>query len=288
MNRLWLALVLLSCAPQSDVSETSACAPPQRVALLPPELNEASGVAVSHRNPGILWVHNDSGDPILFALDTLGNLRGRVRIAELANNDWEDIATGACDGGSCLYIGAIGDNLQARHDRAVYVVPEPDLRDSLVALRKTLQYRFPGGAHDTEALFVIDEKLYLITKGRSGPITLYTLPNPPSDNPATLEALQTLTTGLVQLPDMVTAAAAAPDAKHVIIRTYSALQIYTFDGAQLKPVFGSSGLDLQQLQEAQGEGVAMTGAGVIYLVSEKGLENKAPPLSKVVCRLSTN
>lgn len=288
MNRLWLVLVLLSCAPQSDVSETSACAIPQRVALLPSELNEASGVAISHRNPGILWVHNDSGDPILFALDTLGNLRGRVRIAQVDNNDWEDIAAGACEGGSCLYIGAIGDNMQARHDRAVYVVPEPDLRDSLVALRTTINYRFPAGAHDTEALFVIDEKVYLITKGRSGPITLYALPNPASRDTATLEALQTLTTGLVQLPDMVTAAAAAPDGKHVIIRTYSALQIYTFDGAELKPVFGTSGVDLQQLQEAQGEGVDMTSAGVIYLVSEKSLEDKPPPLSKVVCKLSTN
>jgi hypothetical protein len=285
MNRLLLVLVLLSCSPNPEGSKAPTCATPQRVASLPPELNEASGVAVSRRNAGMLWVHNDSGDPILYALDTLGNLRGRVRIAEIDNNDWEDIAAGDCHGGSCLYIGAIGDNYQIRSDRAVYIVPEPAVTDSLVRLRNAIHYRFPANRHDTEALFVINEKLYLITKGRSGPITLYALPRAAVRDTATLQPLQTLTSGLVQLPDMVTAAAATPDGKHVLIRTYSAFQMYKFDGAQLTPLPDTPGHDLQKLQEVQGEGADITGAGVIYLVSEKGLEDRAPPLSKVVCQL---
>ena len=44
-----------------------------------PEIPETSGLAVSRRNPGLLWSHNDSGSAaVLFALDTAGTLRGRV------------------------------------------------------------------------------------------------------------------------------------------------------------------------------------------------------------------
>jgi hypothetical protein len=46
-----------------------------------PEIPEASGLAVSRRDPGLLWSHNDSGNAaVLFALDTAGTLRGHVRV----------------------------------------------------------------------------------------------------------------------------------------------------------------------------------------------------------------
>lgn len=34
-------------------------------------LDESSGVAVSRRNPGVLWTHNDGPRPVLYATDTL-------------------------------------------------------------------------------------------------------------------------------------------------------------------------------------------------------------------------
>jgi len=45
------------------------------------ELPEGSGVAASRRTPGRFWSHNDSGDPVLFALDGDGRVIGRLRIA---------------------------------------------------------------------------------------------------------------------------------------------------------------------------------------------------------------
>src|SRR4029079_15941055 len=55
-----------------------------------PELTESSGLAVSRRNPGLLWSHNDSGSAaVLFALDTTGATRGRVRVP-VNTRDWED------------------------------------------------------------------------------------------------------------------------------------------------------------------------------------------------------
>ena len=45
---------------------------------------EASGLARSQRKPGLLWTMNDSGKPLLYALDTQGNHLGRV---DLRNDD---------------------------------------------------------------------------------------------------------------------------------------------------------------------------------------------------------
>ena len=140
---------------------------------------------------------------------------------------------------------------------------------------------------DAEAFFVLpDERMYLISKGRRGPITLFAFPPASADSLVTLQALQQLTSGLVQLPEMVTAAGATPDGRVIVIRSYSALQLYGFDGARLTPLLDATGLDLQPLREFQGEGVDINAQGTVYLVSEKGLEARRPPLSKVHCKLS--
>ena len=67
------------------------------------ELPEASGVAVSRKSPGVLWSHNDSGEPVIVAVGTDGTTRGRVKIAGATVGDWEDIDVGPCPGGTCVY-----------------------------------------------------------------------------------------------------------------------------------------------------------------------------------------
>ena len=173
MRRVLLSLLLAACAPGAsdetpDDAGNAHCDSARNIAALPAKLHEASGVAASTRHTGILWVHNDSGEPIIFAIDTLGNERARVRIS-LPNTDWEDIAVAPCPEGSCIYLGAIGDNLQRRQDRAVLRFPEPDLKATTPIKPVKLRYRLPNGAHDTEALFVLpDARIFLVTKGRSG------------------------------------------------------------------------------------------------------------------------
>ena len=70
-----------------------------------PELPEASGLATSRRVAGRLWAHNDSGEPMLFALNTRGAVTGKLRLSGAAVEDWEAMAVGPCPAGSCLYIG---------------------------------------------------------------------------------------------------------------------------------------------------------------------------------------
>src|SRR5512134_250324 len=100
---------LLAFLPPAADAQQQACrmnGPLMRVANLP----EASGVAASRRTPGVLWSHNDSGEPGLVAVATDGTTRGRVYVAGASAGDWEDIEVGPCPQGSCVYIGDIGDN----------------------------------------------------------------------------------------------------------------------------------------------------------------------------------
>jgi hypothetical protein len=296
MKRWVLLLCLLAACAETDVPRAATesavapqCSSAQRVRALPPDLREASGVAVSRKHPGILWVHNDSGEPVLFALDTLGRLRARITVVARVASDWEDIAVGPCGDDSCVYIGAIGDNLQNRSDRVVLRLPEPDLSAQRVAVIDLFRYQLPRGAQDVEAFFVMpDERIYLISKGRSGPVTLFAFPENSSTREANLlTELQQLTPGLVQLPEMVTSAAATPDGQTIVVRSYSALQLYSFKNNQLVPQLAGGGFDLQPLREHQGEGVDITAAGTVFLVSEKGLDEADPPLSRVSCQLLT-
>lgn len=65
-----------------------------------PELAESSDLAISARSPGVLWSHNDSGNAaVLFAVDTAGAVRGRVRVP-IRTRDWEDISAARCASGA--------------------------------------------------------------------------------------------------------------------------------------------------------------------------------------------
>ena len=74
---IWLATVLAlgmivvgGLLMQGPDDAAGPCVVVQRPAMLP-EIPEASGLAISRRNPGIIWSHNDSGHATeLFALQT--------------------------------------------------------------------------------------------------------------------------------------------------------------------------------------------------------------------------
>lgn len=238
---------------------------------------------MSRRNPGILWVHNDDDPAILFGIDSTGTIRGRVRVRDVKNVDWEDIDVATCGSTTCIYVADIGDNKGKRTHRTIYRVTEPLVSDSMtdapVKMPLTVAERFD----DAEAVFVSHGQLYMITKGRRGAITVYALSDT-LGSPASLRPITRLSAGLVQLPDMVTAAGSTPDDRFVAIRTYSAVQVYRLQNDSLQPVLKQT-YDLTPLKEFQGEGLDIRDDGTMFLVSEKGLSDDAPPISRVQCTL---
>jgi hypothetical protein len=123
-------------------------------------LGEVSGLAVSRKNPDVIWVHNDGGRKQVFAVTTAGQLVTRVRV-DVQLIDVEDIAIGPGPekGVDYVYLGDIGDNSSGRPDIRLVRFAEPALKGNKD--KKTdasgveeFRLRYPDGPHDAEALLV--------------------------------------------------------------------------------------------------------------------------------------
>ncbi len=254
---------------------------------LPAEVRETSGLARGRRSPGVLWTHNDSGaEPELFALDEGGRVVGRVRVEGAEARDWEDLEAGPCEGGSCLYVADTGDNAGRREEVVVYRVPEPAPGDERTAPAVALRARYPEGPRDAEALFVLPGgEVFVVTKGRHDPVTLYRFPAPlrPGET-VTLERVRELRPRPVVPFDWVTAATASPNGEWVGVRSYRALYLYR--AAELTGSGAAEPLvvDLAPLAERQGEAVAIDDDGTVWLTSEAETEG-LPGMSRLRCTL---
>src|SRR5580765_1178332 len=94
-------------------------------------LTEASGIAASRQNPGVLWTHNNGSVGSIYALSP-----GAARLATFELNesviDLEDIAVGPgpSAGLSYLYLGDIGGNTVSSSGRGsvkIVRIPEPSV-----------------------------------------------------------------------------------------------------------------------------------------------------------------
>ncbi|NJM26815.1 MAG: hypothetical protein HC859_16440 [Bacteroidia bacterium] len=89
---LCLMMLLVCCKAQHDFSHDTFEIGVSSGILDNREINEASGLAASIRNEGMLWTHNDSGgQPWLFLIDKQAHYRATLKLP-VSNRDWEDIA----------------------------------------------------------------------------------------------------------------------------------------------------------------------------------------------------
>lgn len=176
----------LLCALPGPAETAPAYAGPVVVGhLAEPKNQETSGLAISHRTPGLLWTHNDSGgDPVLFAVNADGSLRGKVRVGGATNFDWEEISSFEIDGKAWLLAADMGDNYAMRPAGCVlHVLPEPEasqlLPDEETEVRPaySIHFIYEDGARDAEALAVdVKERaIYILSKREDLP-RLYRLP----------------------------------------------------------------------------------------------------------------
>ena len=249
-------------------------------------LPEASGIAASRRNPGVLWAHNDSGEPVVFALDEKGSVIGRVRVSGAKVEDWEDIAVGPCSQGSCLYVADIGDNDTARNQITIYRAPEPSPRDAGTASVEAIHAEYPDGAHDAEALFVTpDADLFVITKGDPGPVAIYRFPRPLRAGARLRLERVAMRAAVRDVPseDRPTAADATQDGQWVAVRTTHWVAFYRTADLTSGRWRESFRIDVSVLKERRGEGIALAGNGAVFLVGEGGLGSDAGTFGRLAC-----
>jgi hypothetical protein len=262
-------------SPSSDQSASterqSSCQMREALKRLPAALGEASGAAASRRHRGIVWTHNDSAEPVLFAVDVSDKVVGRVRLTGADVVDWESVTVAACPQGSCLFVGDIGDNGAKRDHVTVYRVREPALDAQSTESVTRLVARYPDGPRDAEALVVLPpEHIFIVTKGDKSPVDVYRFPEQSqSRTPAVLERVRTLQDGKVKAAERVTGADADPNGRWVVMRTGKSLSAFDANDfvAGGEPMWQ---MDLSSLGEPQGEGVALDSDGLVTLIGERG------------------
>jgi hypothetical protein len=250
-----------------------------------PGVSEASGLALSRRVPGRLWTHNDSGQPVLVALDSTGFVAGRIQVSGAKVEDWEAIAVGPCGTGSCVYIGDIGDNEAKRRRITIYRVPEPENASGTAAVADVFQATYPDGAHDAETLLIADGRLYIVTKGETGPVALYRFP-------AQLQSGTTMKLERVgdvtfegDAASRITDGSVSADGQWVALRSRTQLTFYRSSELLVGKWRPASTVDLKPLREPQGEGVAFGSENSVFLAGEGGGNKQPGTFARFACTL---
>jgi endonuclease/exonuclease/phosphatase family metal-dependent hydrolase len=142
-------------------------------------IREASGLARSQRQPGILWIINDNGaKEIVHAIDHTGARLGEFDLKKSRNKDWEDLASVRLDGKPYLMVADIGDNDAKHGHRTLYFVEEPSpQKKGEEKLGWRVRYVYPDGPRDSEAAAIdIENNRALILSKRDLPPRLYEVP----------------------------------------------------------------------------------------------------------------
>lgn len=247
---------------------------------------EASGVVASRKNPGVLWVHNDSGGKTeVLALTREGRDLGRFHLTDCRCIDWEDLALGRGPDPhrDYLYVSDTGTNNSPRTEVTVYRVPEPQLDAKGKPEERTLSgveklgFVYPTGKmYDVEALLIdpMNGDLYQITKGRTGSSIVLHAPAPlktTSVTPLTrVHELVFPATG-ERGSDYVTAADISADGKLVLVKTYTEAYLWHRDPKQpLAKAFDKPACRARVRKEKQGEAIGFSPNSRGYFTISEG------------------
>lgn len=207
------------------------------------QLDEISGLAASRAHDGVLWAHNDSGNPArLYAISTRGRLLARFDVEGAKNVDWEDISSFDLGGRHYLLLADTGDNGGHRREFVLYVFEEPStLADGVLRPRWSIHARWPDGPRDCEAVAVdaVLGQVLLISKKRVPPeLFTLSLADPHgavqeprrigrlADVPQADAELQQSDPKLAALFSQVTAADVSPDRSTLAVLTYGSVLFY--------------------------------------------------------------
>ncbi len=206
------------------------------------EINESSALIKSRIWDDVYWTLNDSGsENKLYPITRDGKLiraewqkqhEGGIYVGDAVNVDWESLTTDALGN---IYIGACGNNLNARQDLCIYILKDPyPQATSLTRYYQKINFYYPEQSefpapaldrnYDCEAIFWADGRIFLLTKHRSDTLTnLYTLNNMYPEKQNALTRLSTF-----DIRGAVTAAECNDDGTKLAVLTYSA--VWLFEG----------------------------------------------------------
>ncbi|GAB2561047.1 PE-PGRS family protein [Spirosoma aerophilum] len=260
-----------------SVYDANFASEPTVAPVAPGQIDEASGIVDSRSQPGNVWIEQDSGSPAELALlGHDGNVKGKITIPTIANRDWEElsIGPGPQSGVNYIYIGEIGDNNAQYPTVQIYRLPEPASLQAPITQIDRINFRYPNGPRDAEAMFV-DPKtrdIFVISK-REDKVHLYGLAYPQNTSDLiTANDFGELPSFGGGLANYVTGAAISPDGNEILVRTYTAVYYWRRDAGQSIPdalQFGTRRTLVTRL-EPQGEAICFDkDAKGFFTISEK-------------------
>ncbi len=271
-----LLLVFSGCSNVTVRNPTNEFARAARLTLLKEKkLGEVSGIAASATNPGLFWVHNDSGNkPEVYLIDRSLKVLLTCRLDGVENRDWEDIAVGPGPeaGKSYLYVGEIGDNEARYQYKMIYRFEEPALGESSeirISSFDRIVFSLEDKRKDTETLLIdpASKSLYVVSK-REEPVWLYELGNP-AETADTLVAKK-----LYSLPfTQIVGGDVSPDGKSVLLKNYEHIYYWKDEGGKpLKEILRGEHAEVPYELEPQGEAIAWArDHSGFYTLSEKNV-----------------
>ncbi|WP_437737872.1 cell wall anchor protein [Sorangium sp. So ce1335] len=258
------------------------------------DIVEISGLAASRVNPGVLYAHSENNANFVAINKTNAAVVGSY-VAGVFPWDWEDVATGPCPAGSCIFMADIGK--KSGHPPpepttfAVYRMKEPNLaagETSGTVSGDRFPFQYPDTAQNAEALMVhpTTGDIYVVTKnGTTGLSKVYKFPKP-------LPAPDTMST-LIHVADLqmpqgadvpaweVTAGTIHPCANRFLLRTYRAVYEYRAPaGGSFESAFSASPVALTDTKEGQGESIEYEPDGSGYFTMTER-ETAPYPLKRV-------
>jgi hypothetical protein len=280
--RVFSLLTFFCCHSSTEISEQTQEHFLKGVPLgkVDRDLTEASGLVASKRNQGMLWTHNDSGNPAaVFLIDTLGQTRMVCTLESVHNRDWEDITIGDGpeEGKTYVYVGDIGDNYAIYPNKLVYRFEEPlfDEAQKTITAFDTLTIKLSDGTRDMETMMIDPQTKdwFLISKEKEDPVHLYRIPFPYEGDPIIAQHMDILPlSGIV-------AANISADGNEVLLKNYTNVFYWRrAEGQSISELLKQPAIELAYKREKQGEAICFGANGKGYYTLSEGSFYKSAQL----------
>ena len=168
-----LSLIIFSCSSGQE-KEGYENAVILETIVLPKVINETSGLEIINE---VFITHNDSGgEPSLYFFNLNGEIINSIKLEEesfweIYNNDWEDITADK----DYIFIADTGNNFGNRDNLNIIKVRTSDFSvESKIDISYEDQQTFlprPKHKYDAEALFLIEDKIAILSKDRDNLFT---------------------------------------------------------------------------------------------------------------------
>ena len=239
-------------------------------------ITESSGLAASTLHPGVLWTHNDSGNPPrIYAIAKNGSTAATLTLLAEPNVDWEAIAiTRGTTGQALIAVADTGDNNAVRSSVRIALVEEPQkLRTASVTPVHVLRLRYPDGPRDAEALLADPRtgRLYLVSKNLFGSelfaVPKRVWPNPPAGSDR-VSPVTKLTKVASMSAGLITDGTFLPNGR-MLLRGYG--KVFVMDRPEAVENRRIATLaDARLPSQDQGESITVTNGGRQALIGSEG------------------